>query len=308
MTCDMHIHTTNSDGLLDNCEILEECKKRNLKYFSITDHDCVDFYFSEQANKLIEDYDFNVIVGCEFVARVGGQAIEILGYGINKHKAKGYLDKFGIKQSQMNEIRKEFVPSVFKKFGIDFDFNVKPSEYINNNMLYSMIECIKQNPKALALVNAENSELLESSNSFIRKGLNNPKSVFYLSPYDIYPTHTKIIDLIHELGGIASLAHPYQYGDNMNYVLTEVIKAGIDGIECYHFTTINNDIKDYSKKDILLNFCKQNNLIATGGSDFHYLHMRPKNQLNELNIPVSVYNNIKNLIENKHKKTLKKQA
>lgn len=297
MNCDMHIHTTFSDGTLNEIDILEECKKRNLYYFSITDHDCVDFYLNTNILNKIKEDGFKIITGCEFICRVGGQPIEILGYGIDVKKAKEYLNLHAITQNKLNKIRLENILMVFDKFNVKL--HLKDLTPINNNILNNIFDAIKENADALKLVNAENPELLLNTNIFIRKGTNNPKSIFYIHPELIYPSYKKIIEFIHNLGGIASLAHPFQYGDNMTYVINNVVNAGIDAIECYHYTTIDNINKDYSKKDYLISICKKHNLIFTGGSDFHYLDKYPKNQLNELNIPLEVYNNINNLIKAK---------
>ena len=298
MNCDMHIHTTFSDGTLNEINILEECKRRNLSYLSITDHDCVDFYLNKNAINIIKEYKFNIVSGCEFICRVGGQPIEILGYGIDIKKAKEYLQFNGITQNTLNKIRLEHIPAIFNKFNIEL--KLKSLNPINNNILNNIFDAIKENAEAIKLINAENPDLLTSTNNFIRKGTNNPKSIFYIPPELIYPSYKKIIDLIHNIGGIASLAHPFQYGDNMDYVINKVVQAEIDGIECYHFSTVDNLNKDFTKRDYLIKLCKQHNLICTGGSDFHYLDKYPKNQLNELNIPLDVYNDIIKAIKEKN--------
>ena len=69
------------------------------------------------------------------------------------------------------------------------------------------------------------------------------------------------VDLIHKSRGLASLAHPSESGI-MEYI-DDIKKMGIDCIEVY---TPKNDRKTI---DILKNYCANNNLLITGGSDFH---------------------------------------
>lgn len=61
------------------------------------------------------------------------------------------------------------------------------------------------------------------------------------------------------------LAQPCKRGnkDNLEFVLEIALKFGVDGIEVCH--------PSHSKEDItfLLNYCKQHDLIVTGGSNFN---------------------------------------
>ena len=74
------------------------------------------------------------------------------------------------------------------------------------------------------------------------------------------------IKIIHNAGGIAIVAHPWYLGDNMLKILEEFVSFGGDGIEL-----------DYSPKDsipgntkeILESFANKNNLVISGGTDFH---------------------------------------
>jgi predicted metal-dependent phosphoesterase TrpH len=80
-----------------------------------------------------------------------------------------------------------------------------------------------------------------------------------------YPDVNFVIDLIHSSRGIAVMAHPCMF-DNIE-LLKELIAAGkIDGIEAYHFSAATQ------KQQMLEKLAKDNDLIVTGGSDFHGLY------------------------------------
>ena len=80
-----------------------------------------------------------------------------------------------------------------------------------------------------------------------------------------YPDVNFVLDLIHSAKGVAVMAHPYMF-DNID-LLKELIEAGkIDGIEVNHFS--NNE----EQKAELTKLAKDNDLLITGGSDFHGLY------------------------------------
>ena len=80
-----------------------------------------------------------------------------------------------------------------------------------------------------------------------------------------YPDVNFVLDLIHSSKGVAVLAHPCKFG-NIE-LMKELTEAGkLDGVEVYHFSA-----PPVSQKKIL-EFAKENNLIVTGGSDFHGLY------------------------------------
>ena len=70
---------------------------------------------------------------------------------------------------------------------------------------------------------------------------------------------------------------------NMDSVL-EGVKDYVDGIECYHYTTKGTDKSKYLKE-----FCNKNNLMISGGSDFHHVG----DALNGLDIPGEYFDKIK---------------
>ena len=81
----------------------------------------------------------------------------------------------------------------------------------------------------------------------------------YVERYKISITET--ISLIKKIGGISVLAHPGLLKDKS--IINYCIELGIDGIECIHSKHSQADI------DLMSNIAKENDLIATGGSDFH---------------------------------------
>lgn len=258
--CDMHIHTTCSDGELSPTELVEFMNNLGVKYFSVTDHDNVDFYLNKDALNLAKKYNMKYIVGCEFVSRVGVHPIEILGYDLDIDKTKKYLDKHGVPESKLRDIRKKYAVKIFKKLGSSITFSGAFDDPVDE-IYYTILA----NPKLKEIILKDNPNVLDSPSNFLRKGLNNPQSVFFISPRKFYPNYKKLIKIIHrKFNGKAILAHPYHYQEYMDEILEKVKKAKIDGIECYHYT-----VDTMEKNQYLLEYAQKNKLLISGGSDFH---------------------------------------
>lgn len=80
----------------------------------------------------------------------------------------------------------------------------------------------------------------------------------------------KVIDAIHDAGGIAVLAHPACYWCiNLDAFVKGLIKDGLDGIEAYYPYKRHRGIIKFHFADSVKKLAKKYNLIATGGSDSH---------------------------------------
>lgn len=234
--------------------------------------------------------NIEIIVGCEFTCLYKNVPIEILGYGIDIEKAEKYLAKHGVTQNKIEKFRSAEIPKLFKKFGIILDYDEREVNFTKTHpmALEKIFESILRNSSVKKLLEEENKNLTASLDKFCREGLYNPNSKFALNMPTFYPDYKKVIKKIHDFGGVAFLAHPYQYNIHMMEVLSN-LKDELDGIECYHYTTQSSE-----KREFLLNFCKQNNLMSSGGSDFHYNRDgHYKSHLNELNIPAKYFDEIK---------------
>ena len=74
------------------------------------------------------------------------------------------------------------------------------------------------------------------------------------------PEVDEVIDVIHQAGGLATLAHPKLVGDDE---LVEELCKKLDGIEVYYPCHKPDDTQHY------FFLARKYNLLMTGGSDFH---------------------------------------
>jgi 3',5'-nucleoside bisphosphate phosphatase len=78
-----------------------------------------------------------------------------------------------------------------------------------------------------------------------------------------WPTAAQAVELIHEAGGVAVLAHPY-WDISASHEVDELIRAlDVDGIEAFYPSHSKAQTKH------LLELCEELDLLATASSDFH---------------------------------------
>ncbi|MEI7677123.1 MAG: hypothetical protein WCJ03_10110 [Bacteroidales bacterium] len=81
------------------------------------------------------------------------------------------------------------------------------------------------------------------------------------------PDTNRVTSYIKDLIGIAILAHPLAY---KHEILSYTNELGIDGIECYCPSSKGSEKK-------LEEFANQNDLLITGGSDYHFSNPKKTN-------------------------------
>ena len=261
---DLHMHTKYSDGTDSLVELLNNANKKELKVISITDHDCVDSYKELDELYIERYYNGRIIVGCEFTTSFDNRTIEVLGYGFDYKKVDEYLSNF---------YTDEFVIS--SRIAL---FNRLVNILKENNLIYNnkvIEDAIKDKFYLITIYNElikykENEDILNehlfgSYSDFIRKGIYNPKSKLFLNHGEFKPKIEEIINIIHSCGGIAFLAHPFQYKFNDTEIFLDKIynEINFDGIECF-YTTFTEEQIDYIK-----DFANKRNLLISGGSDYH---------------------------------------
>lgn len=262
---DLHMHTMYSDGDKTIAEILKLCEDRKLEYISITDHNtCAEYEYKNIKNNNI--FGGKIIKGVEMNATFQNKKIEVLGYNIKEPKIiEEWSQKFfseEVLKRQQEDAKKKLLYICDKK-GLIYDENkieknIPVTDYITI-YIYKELMRHEENHEILG-------EFAESLNVFIRKGLMNPDSEYYTGSDNVpKPMYKDVIDVIHKAGGLAFLAHPFEYrfDDTIGFIDELRKEKELDGIECFHPSANEDEI------DVLVEYAKKSNLYISGGSDYH---------------------------------------
>jgi hypothetical protein len=261
---DMHMHTVYSDGDRTVEEVLKMCEERKLEYISITDHDTCKQY-DDEALKNNKIFSGKIIKGSELHAVFQNKNIEILAYNIDTNIIKNWCEKYYSEEKLLEQqiICRKRLFEICDKHGLIYDKSKikqpeKASEYVERP-IYEEVMTHKENYEILG-------EFTESFGIFFRKGLANPNSSYFMNHIEFRPPYKEVIEIIHKAGGKAFLAHPFEYKfeDTIGFINDLRKEAELDGIECFHPSSADDD-----KKDILVEYARKNNLYISGGSDFH---------------------------------------
>lgn len=260
MPSDLHTHTNFSDGTLSPEELLTEAKNLGLVYLSITDHDTVDGIKFLYENDLYTSQGIKIIPGVEFSASNSEHDVHIVGYNIDIYE--GALSDM---INEISEARWTRFSEIVKNLQ-DRKYNIREADVLQ---IAGSSRSIGRFHIARALVKKGAFKTVREA---FEKMLGAGKPA-YAPRY--FPETEKIIEVIHQAGGQAILAHPKLVGDDS---LVEEICAKVDGIEVFYPCHQPPDIQRY------LDFAKKFNLLIVGGSDFHGSASRFVNALGEFTI------------------------
>lgn len=263
---DIHMHSIYSDGDKTIEELLKMCEEKKLEYISITDHNTCNQY-KDSILKKNNIFTGKIIKGAEMNATFQNKQIEILAYNIKQPKMiEDWCQQFfseDVLRKQQQESKNKLL-NICDKKGLIYDEskiekNIPLTDFITI-YIYKELMKHKENYKILG-------EYAESLNFFIRKGLLNPESDYYTGGDNTpKPIYKDVIEIIHKAGGLAFLAHPFEYRFNDTIAFINELREDLelDGIECYHPSA-----EDSNKYKILVEYARKNNLYISGGSDYH---------------------------------------
>lgn len=243
MKFDLHVHTNFSDGLFRPEEVVDLAIKQGLQGIAITDHDTI--LGIEAAVNYGKLHNFIVIPGIEFGCTYKNEEVHLLGYFIN------YKDEELIELSSklVNSRMERGIKIVEKLNGLGINIT------LGDVKKHSGDDYIGRPHIARALID---KGYIENIQEAFNKYLNIDKQA-YVERFRLSVEDT--IDVIKRVGGIPVLAHPGLLKNE--HIVDYAISKGIQGIECIHSKHSKETTARFKKIAI------KNDLIITGGSDFH---------------------------------------
>ncbi len=240
MLVDLHLHTTCSDGVWSVDRLLREVRDRSLELFCISDHDTLDAY------PLPEDLGARAIPGLEVDTHHGGHTVHILAYGVGRKDSPLLHALAG--QRQARESRMAAMLDQVRALGIDITIDEVRAQAIGSASL---------GRPHLARALVATGAVATVQDAFDRYLADDRGAYVALERL----TSQTAIGLIHESGGVAVAAHPARLRNASD--LCELVEIGLDGVEVIHPSA------DGARQTELLEFARQNDLLVTGGTDFH---------------------------------------
>jgi hypothetical protein len=248
---DLHTHTVFSDGLFAPEIVMRKAKSKGISVISITDHDTISHIAEEK--EIANQLGLEFIPGCEVSAYQNGKNYHILALNFDPD-VKSFIEHFEEYEIERAK-RAEIIAAKFTKLGMKISIDEIIEQSGNSPIGRPHI--------ARAIVKAGYAQ--------------DQREVFSKYLYDNGPAYQaksnlsvqKVVNLIHQAGGVAILAHPAYFFSIDE--LEKVVSEGIDGIEVNH--PLHND----EMKKFYINFATSNKLLLSGGSDFHGFNDDEKN-------------------------------
>lgn len=243
---DLHLHTTASDGRCTPRELVERAAQAGLTTLAVTDHDTTAAI--DEAQQRAAERGIDAISGIEITALDEGRDLHVLGYFFDpRHEA---LDRFLATQRAARLARAHAIGDRLAALGMPIDLGPVVARASGDGR-----RSIGRPLIARAMVDA--GHVADTHEAFDRwLGAGCPAFV----PRSGAPPKV-VIGIIHDAGGVASLAHPGKLRREPQ--IPPLAEAGLDAVEVFH------PDHDAPLVERYLGVARDFGLLMTGGSDFH---------------------------------------
>lgn len=257
MSIDLHVHSVNSDGTDSTEAIIESSVELQLEAICISDH--------EYLTKVPQQNNIEIIQGVEI--SVSWDLLDDTNKFGGTHLLVYFLNEESPLDKKLHELRKNKIERNYSIIDNLEEFEI----YIDKKDLDNLETKVPGRPHIAELMVKKNyvSNISEAFSKYLGNGK--------IDGIDNHQLGIKeIINLAKQSKSLVFLAHPhtlmsnklYSKSDNWidnkfhNYIQT-LKDMDIDGIEVYYPGYSHNTI------NTLLEVCENQNLLVSGGSDFH---------------------------------------
>jgi predicted metal-dependent phosphoesterase TrpH len=241
---DLHTHTTASDGVLSPTELVRRAAAVGIGTLGITDHDTTAGLDEAQAEA--RAHGIRIVPGVEFGADYRGNEVHMLGYLFDPHNPTLISTLAELREGRFGRARRML--ERLEPLGVSVPWE---------RVLEIAGDAAPGRPHlAQALIEAGYADTIdEVFERYLGHGRPGYVERTQLSPQDC-------IALVHQAGGVASLAHPTWLSEPV-HLLAQLVDAELDGIEVY-YGAYNEDTVAW-----LEGLARKFGLVPTGGTDFH---------------------------------------
>jgi predicted metal-dependent phosphoesterase TrpH len=241
---DLHLHSTASDGTLSPEALVARAARAGLTTISLTDHDTTAGL--EAARLACDAEGLRLVTGIEITAVEGGRDVHVLGYFFNPSSPR--LVRFLEDQRSDRLRRVREMASRLRDLGCPLDVE---------RVLISSSSGRSIGRPALADALVAAGHAADRDDAFARLlGAGRPAFV----PRRGVPA-ADVVGIVHEAGGIASLAHPGVTA--RDGLIGPLAAAGLDALEARHSDHPPQMELHYRA------LASRHGLLVSGGSDYH---------------------------------------
>lgn len=241
---DLHTHTFHSDGTRSPKEVVDVARSHGVTILAISDHDNLAAFF--EAKRYADSAGVTLIPAMELSCIYEGVDIHVLAYAFDPMDER--IDERLRSFRETRHRRGYAMVDRLRALGL----NISP-ERVDQ---LAGGGAMGRPHVARALVEAGYvPSVSEAFDQYLGAG----------KPAYVEKERFQIgeaVTLIHDCGGLTSIAHPTLY-PNHEHIVPELLDLGIDGVEAFH-----PDV-DELNRERYANLARFRNKLVTGGSDDH---------------------------------------
>ncbi|MBO6047346.1 MAG: PHP domain-containing protein [Erysipelotrichaceae bacterium] len=277
--CDLHSHSTSSDGTCTPTEVVRLAKEEGLKAIALTDHNTTKGL--KEFMEAGKQYDIITVPGCEFTTEYHGKELHIVGLFFPEEvwpQVEDYVDMLNLSKhfSNMNLIK------ALRNGGFDISYEE----------CAALTDAAEFNRAHVARVLHHKGFVTSVQEAF--KTLLKEGNGYYIHAKRLNALQT--VKFIKEYGGVAIFAHPFLnlHGKELEMFLKEAKAQGLDAMET-HYSLFSDEQTTLAEE-----LAKKYGLKQSGGSDFHG-EAKPNIKLGigqgNLVVPFSFYESLEAIVK-----------
>lgn len=274
--CDLHTHSTCSDGTLTPTELVKLALEKNLAAVALTDHNTVaglpEFLEAARGTKL------EAVPGIEFSVDYGDIELHILGLFVKPEHYSPITERVEDMLRRKEQSNIDLVKNL-EQAGIFLSYEDIKAATTTGQVNRALIAAEMLRKGYVGSIQEAFSKYLKQSHGYY----NPPKR----------PDAFETIRFIRSLGAVAVWAHPFlnlKTEEAIREFLPEACQAGLQGMEVFYPKF------DENQTALALQLVKEFGLQPSGGSDFHGEN-KPDIQLGSgkgsLSLPITLLEGLK---------------
>lgn len=247
--CDLHTHSTCSDGTLTPTQLVELALEKNLAAVALTDHNTVaglpEFLEAARGTEL------EAVPGIEFSVDYGDIELHILGLFVKPEHYGPITERVEDMLRRKEQSNIDLVKNL-EQAGIFLSYEDIKAATTTGQVNRALIAAEMLRKGYVGSIQEAFSKYLKQSHGYY----NPPKR----------PDAFETIRFIRSLGAVAVWAHPFlnlKTEEAIREFLPEACKAGLQGMEVFYPKF------DENQTALALQLVKEFGLQPSGGSDFH---------------------------------------